>query len=487
MNKKLKVVPVVLCGGSGSRLWPLSRDGFPKQFLSLFEEISLFQKCLKRFGSSIEGGYEVAKPSIVCNENHRFLVAEQLREINISPSSIILEPVSKNTAPALTLAALNELEKGGDPILVAMPADQVIEEDYLFIGAIKNALELAKNGSIVTLGVQPSSPNTGYGYIRVKKNESSGGMKFFDVVDFFEKPDVKKARSYLEEGNFFWNAGVFVLKASTWIEIFSHFHLKIAKDIESAWKNKNCDGVFLRPQKEIFSAIVGESIDYAVMQQCSKTKFKPQLVKLEARWRDVGVWDSVWNMSPKDQNENASTGDVLLVDSESSLVHSTNRLVATVGVKNLAIIETIDAILIADMSRLQEVKQLVGTLIEKNRKECLLPSKVYRPWGWYESIEVGSGYQVKRIHVKPGGSLSLQKHMYRSEHWVVVGGVAQVTLNQDIFELSKNQSIYIPAESEHRLRNLGSIGLDLIEVQSGDYLGEDDIIRLSDEYGREDK
>jgi mannose-1-phosphate guanylyltransferase/mannose-6-phosphate isomerase len=415
------------------------------------------------------------------------LVVEQLRDINILPSSVILEPVSKNTAPALTLAALNELERGDDPVLVVMPADQVIEEHHLFIDAIKNALELAKNGSIVTLGVPPTLPNTGYGYIRVKKNQSTGAMNFFDVVDFFEKPDIKKAQSYLNEGNFFWNAGIFILKASTWVEIFSHFHPEVINGIEFSWKNKNCDGIFLRPEEESFSMIVGESIDYAVMQQCSKSKYKAQLVKLEAGWKDVGVWDSIWDLSPKDKNGNTTAGDVLLVDSKNSLIRSTNRLVTAIGVKNLAIIETTDAVLIADMSRVQEVKQLVERLTEENRKECLLPSKVYRPWGWYESIEVGSGYQVKRIHVKPGGSLSLQKHVFRSEHWVVVGGVAQVTLNQDIFELSKNQSIFIPAGSEHRLRNLGSIGLDLIEVQSGDYLGEDDIVRLSDEYGRGNK
>lgn len=483
MNRETKVVPVVLCGGSGSRLWPLSRDGFPKQFLSLFGGLTLFQETLKRLESLEADGFKVEAPSIICNESHRFLVLEQLREIDVTPSSLILEPISKNTAPALTLSALNEIEKEFDPILVVMPADQIIQEVSLFIDAIKAAVIQAEQGEIAILGVAPNSPNTGYGYVEARLNLVKS--KIYDVINFYEKPNLEKAKAYLQQGGFFWNSGIFVLRASVWISAISQLQPKIKKSVEIAWQNKIFDGVFTRPEKDKFSKVPSISIDYAVMQDFSKLKNSTKLVKLHASWNDLGVWDSVWDIATKNIDGNASNGDVLMVDSKESIVYASSRLVATVGVKNLVVIETSDAVLVTDKYEAQKVKNIVEMLVENKRKEHLFPPRVHRPWGWYESIEVGQSYQVKRIHVKPGCSLSLQKHKFRSEHWVVVNGVATVTLNQKIFNLMKNESVYIPAGSVHRLKNNSNDdGLDVIEVQSGDYLGEDDIERLSDDYGR---
>ncbi|QZX81524.1 mannose-1-phosphate guanylyltransferase/mannose-6-phosphate isomerase [Metapseudomonas otitidis] len=473
------IQPVVLCGGSGTRLWPLSRSGFPKQFLCLMGNESLFQQSIKRLGGSGKNNAP-ASPYIVCNEEHRFLAQEQLRELGVDNATFLLEPVGRNTAPALTLAALAARDVGTDPVLVVTPADQAITDDEAFRAVMHRAVESASEGSIVILGIKPDRPETGYGYIKV----ASGNAAVAAVERFVEKPDRGAAQAYLDEGGYYWNAGFFVLKASVWLEALESFRPDILQASVESWAGKRVDGPFVRPHKEIFTTIPCESIDYAVMEKCPRSALAIKMLPLDAGWSDLGAWDAVWGVSSKDDKDNALYGDVLITESSNSLVHASSRLVALAGVESLVVIETADAVLVADKSRCQDVKQIVSQLNQQSRKEHSLHRKVHRPWGWYDSIDEGERFKVKRIQVNPRASLSLQKHHHRAEHWIVVRGTAEITRGSEMLLLTENQSTYIPLGEVHRLTNVGSTPLEIIEVQSGSYLGEDDIVRFDDEYGR---
>jgi mannose-1-phosphate guanylyltransferase/mannose-6-phosphate isomerase len=480
MTPKTQVQPVILCGGSGTRLWPLSRTGFPKQFLCLTGAESLFQQAAKRLMSLSAESVQVADPLVVTGEDHRFLAIEQLREIGIAPGAALLEPVARNTAPALTLAALAAVEKGEDPVLVVTPADQTIAHAVAFHRAMHDAIRQATEGTVVILGVTPDRPETGYGYIQAVV----ASMPTLVVERFVEKPDAPTAQQYLEEGGYYWNAGMFVLKASVWLKAIESFRPDIAAATRMAWSQRSSDAAFVRAGKAEFAAIPSESIDYAVMERCPGSDFPIRMAPLDAGWSDLGAWDAVWSVLPKDNEGNARVGDVLTTESRHNLVHATSRLVALVGVQNLVVVETPDAVLVADRSRSQDVKHIVNTLQQQKREEHTLHRKVHRPWGWYDSIDEGGRFKVKRIQVNPGASLSLQKHHHRAEHWVVVSGTAEITNGDKVLLLTENQSTYIPLGVVHRLANPGAIPLEIIEVQSGSYLGEDDIVRLEDTYGR---
>ena len=476
----IQVRPVILCGGSGARLWPLSRSGFPKQFLCLTGKASLFQDAAKRLMGLSCVGLSVDSPFIVTNEEHRFLALEQLREIGIEPGAALLEPVARNTAPALTLAALAAIENGEDPVLVVTPADQTVADTAAFNRAMHDAIVKAAEGAIVILGVTPDRPETGYGYIQAQVEHTPTLV----VERFVEKPDEATARQYLEEGSYYWNAGMFVLKASVWLQAIERFRPDIGTATRTAWAQGSSDAAFVRLGKAEFAAIPSDSIDYAVMERCPGSEFPIRMVALDAGWSDLGAWDAVWSVLPKDDEGNAHIGDVLNTESRNTLVHATNRLVALVGVQNLVVVETLDAVLVADRSRSQDVKHIVNALHQQKREELTLHRKVHRLWGWYGSIDEGGRFRVKRIQVIPGASLSLQKHHHRAEHWVVVSGTAEITNGDKVLLLTENQSTYIPLGEVHRLANPGAIPLEIIEVQSGSYLGEDDIVRFEDYYGR---
>ena len=488
------VQPVILCGGSGTRLWPLSRAGFPKQFLCLTGDESLFQLAAKRLAAL--GADDIAPPLIVSNEEHRFLALEQLRESAIAPGTLLLEPVGRNTAPALTLAALAATESGDDPILVVTPADQTIADQTAFTTAMQTAIREAVEDHIVILGITPDCPETGYGYIKTAlpaylagegqgRDHLDSPEQTLTVERFVEKPDAATARNYLNEGGYYWNAGMFVLKASVWLKALKQFRPDILQATRLAWDKRSADTPFIRPGKAEFAAIPAESVDYAVMEHCPRSPFAIKMVPLDAGWNDLGAWEAVWNVLPKDDSGNAHLGDVLTTDSKNTLVHATSRLVSLVGVENLIVVETPDAVLVADKTRSQDVKHIVTQLQKTKREEHTLHRKVHRPWGWYDSIDDGHRFKVKRIQVKPGASLSLQKHHHRAEHWVVVKGTAEITNDDKTILLTENQSTYIPLGVTHRLANPGTISLEIIEVQSGSYLGEDDIVRFEDTYGRE--
>ncbi len=482
----IKVTPVILCGGSGTRLWPLSRTGFPKQFLCLTGKESLFQQAVKRVVGLGNDSIQVATPLIVTGEDHRFLATEQLREIGVDLGAALLEPVGRNTAPALTLAALEAMAQGEDPVLVVTPADQTVIDAEAYQKSLQHAIQEASNGTIVILGVTPDSPETGYGYIQVEKTP---GDKAIEVVAqvvkrFVEKPDEATAKFYLEEGGHFWNAGMFVLKGSVWLKALEQFRPDILKATQDSWNQKDSDGGFIRPGKDAFAVIPSESIDYAVMEYCPSSSFAIKVVSLDAGWSDLGAWDAVWKVLPKDESGNAHVGDVLSTNSNNTLVHASSRLVSLVGVHNLIVVETPDAVMVANKSYSQDVKHIVSKLTQQKREEQTLHRKVHRPWGWYDSIDEGGRFKVKRIQVKPGASLSLQKHHHRAEHWIVVKGTAEITNGEKVITLSENQSTYIPLGEVHRLANPGTIPLEIIEVQSGGYLGEDDIVRFEDNYGR---
>ncbi len=480
MINSIKVQPVILCGGSGTRLWPLSRTGFPKQFLCLAGVDSLFQQATKRLVGLSAESIRVANPLIVTGGEQRFLAAEQLREIGVCPSTILLEPVARNTAPALSMAALAAVQNGDDPVLVVAPADQAMADTSAFNSTMHNAIRQAAEGTIVILGVTPDRPETGYGYIRAVVTPSPTLV----VEQFVEKPDEPTAREYLKEGGYYWNAGIFVLKASVWLQAIEFFRPDIAVTTRIAWAQRSSDAAFVRPGKEEFTAIPSESIDYAVMERCPKSHLPIRMAELDAGWNDLGAWDAVWKVLLKDSNGNAHVGDVLDTDCSNTLVHASSRLVALVGVRNLVVVETPDAVLVADLSRSQDVKQIVNSLQHQKREEHTLHRKVHRPWGWYDSIDEGGRFKVKHIQVNPGASLSLQKHNHRAEHWVVVSGTAKITCGDKKLLLTENQSTFIPLGEIHRLTNPGSIPLEIIEVQSGCYLGEDDIVRIKDSYGR---
>jgi mannose-1-phosphate guanylyltransferase/mannose-6-phosphate isomerase len=467
--------PVVMAGGSGTRLWPLSRAGYPKQFLVLAGNTSLLQQAAARLQAVAAPDIDVAAPLIVGNEEHRFLILDQLREIGAEPAAVLLEPVGRNTAPAVTLAALQALEQGGDPVLVVTPADQTVTDQPAFTAALQAATRRAATGEIVILGIRPDRPETGYGYIR-----ADGGK----VVRFVEKPDAATAARYLAEGGYSWNAGIFVLKASVWMAALERFRPDIADAVRTAWAARRSDDRFVRPAKAEFAAVPSESVDYAVLERCPGSGLAIGMVELDAGWNDLGAWDAVWQVSPQDADGNASVGDALIEDSRNTFVHASSRLVGVVGLQDVVVVETADAVLVADRARSQDVKKIVTRLGQEQRGEQALHRKVHRPWGWYDSIDMGERFQVKRIMVKPGASLSLQMHHHRAEHWIVVSGTAEVTNGDKVLLLTENQSTYIPLGQTHRLANPGRLPLELIEIQSGSYLGEDDIVRFEDTYGR---
>jgi mannose-1-phosphate guanylyltransferase/mannose-6-phosphate isomerase len=490
------VTPVILCGGSGTRLWPLSRSGFPKQFLVLSGDgsnQSLFQQAITRINSIGNTKIDITPTLIVTNEEHRFLALDQLRELKSIKANLLLEPVGRNTAPALTLAALQALDNGMedvDPILVITPADQTVQNQAAFVQALQDCVvavaEDQSKKSIAILGITPTAPETGYGYIQ--RDSTKGNNNAFTVVQFVEKPDAKTAQTYLADGNYLWNSGMFVLRASTWLAALAQYRPDIAKATEVAWNNKTSDQSgevpFVRPDKALFTAVLSESIDYAVIEKCTGSEYQVKMVELDAGWNDLGAWNAVWQVGKQDQDKNVTSGDVLLANTKSSLVYASSRLVSAVGVENLIIIETADAILVADRKNSQDVKSIVNQLEQQRREEKNLHRKVDRPWGWYDSLDEGERFKVKRIQVSPGASLSLQMHHHRAEHWIVVKGTAEITNGDQVIILTENQSTYIPQGQTHRLANPGKTPLEIIEVQSGSYLGEDDIVRFEDSYGR---
>ena len=482
MTHSHQITPIILCGGSGSRLWPLSRSSYPKQFLTFTEKKTLFQQAFKRICQLKNPLIKFNDALVVTNEEHRFLVLEQLREIDVLNAKIILEPEGRNTAPALTLAALCAIEDNQDPILIVTPSDQTIKDESAFLKSLNEAVNVAIQGHIVILGVKPRRPDTGFGYIKTKKSNIQHTT--FEVLEFTEKPDFNLAKTYIDSGNYFWNSGMFIMKASQWIKAIQQFDLDIYQSTLKAYEKLSRDDYFIRPNKALFNEIPSNSIDYAVIEHCPNSSFRLDMILLDAGWNDLGSWHAVWETGEKDAKDNVVYGDVLLEGTEGSLIYSDNKLIATSGVNNLIIIETSDAILVADKNQSQKVKDIVLQLEKQKRSEQVFHRKVFRPWGWYDNLEEGLGFKVKRIEVKPGASLSLQKHHKRSEHWVVVKGEAKVMCDTKTFTLKENESTYIPMGHKHRLSNPGKDILQIIEIQTGHYLAEDDIERFEDNYGR---
>ena len=475
------ICPVIMAGGGGTRLWPLSRAGHPKQFIAISDgKRTLFQETLQRLQDLASPEWRLLAPVVITNEAYRFLVLDQLAAIGCQPGAVVLEPAARNTAPALTLAALQAAQSGADPVMVVCPADHGITDGPAMTATLCAAVRQAASGSIVILGVPPSRPEPGYGYIRSSGNESPR-----PVVEFVEKPDLATARQYLASGEYHWNSGIFVLKASTWLAALERFRPDIAAGTAAAWRARSVDNGFTRPGKSEFTNVPSESIDYAVMERCPGANVDIRMVPLAAGWSDLGAWDAVWQNRVHDDQGNAVEGDAVLHNSRNTFIHAGSRLVTAVGLNDMIVVETADAVLVMNRDASQDVKQIVARLNATERTEPLLPRKVHRPWGWYDSIDGGSRFQVKRILVKPGASLSLQMHHHRAEHWTVVTGTAEVTRGEDRFLLSENESTYIPIGTKHRLSNPGKVPLEIIEVQSGTYLGEDDIVRYDDSYGRE--
>ena len=469
------LTPVILSGGAGSRLWPLSREYYPKQLLALIGEDTLLQATIKR----LVGLPEQSVPLMVCNETHRFLVAEQLRRIDVSPSHIILEPIGRNTAPAVAVAALTLLNYHPEMLMLILPADHLITEIEKFQNAVKAGIPLAQAGYLVTFGVVPTHPETGYGYINAR--ESIEDTVALSVDRFVEKPDCDTAKQYIDSGEYYWNSGMFLFKANRYLEELEKFVPDIVGACRQAIGNALEDKDFLRLDPAAFKACPSKSIDYAVMEHTQAAAVIP----LDAGWSDVGAWSSLWEVSEQDSDGNVIIGDVLVENVRNCYLRADNRLLAAIGVENQIIVETADAILVVHKDQVQEVKNIVSRLKAADRPEAHLHRKVYRPWGSYEGIDNEFRFQVKHITVNPGASLSLQMHYHRSEHWVVVKGTAQITRGEETFILSENQSTYIPLGVKHRLANPGKLPLEIIEIQSGSYLGEDDIVRYEDVYGRE--
>jgi mannose-1-phosphate guanylyltransferase/mannose-6-phosphate isomerase len=472
------ITPVILSGGSGTRLWPLSRELYPKQLLPLVGIRTMLQDTVTRL-SGIDG---IEAPLIVANDTHRFMIAEQMRQIGVKPVAIMLEPVGRNTAPAVAVAALYALSRRKDPVLLVLPADHVIKDVASFQAAVAAGGRLAKQGRLITFGIVPTGPETGYGYIKKGKSLRAKDSAYA-VERFVEKPDLATATKYVSSGSYLWNSGMFMFRASAFLKELRRFAPAMLAACTQAYEASARDLDFLRLGKEAFAACPADSIDYAVMEKTVSAA----VISLDAGWSDVGSWASLWEVHPRDRSGNAIAGDVIATDMKNSLIHAGSRLVAAIGLKDVVIVETADAVLVAHKEHSQKVKQVVDDLKREKRGEALLHRRVNRPWGAYECIDSEDRFQVKRITVKPGASLSLQKHMHRAEHWVVVKGTARITRGKKMITLSENESTYIPLGVRHRLENPGKIALELIEVQSGSYLGEDDIERFDDKYGRKDK
>lgn len=480
------LTPVIMAGGNGSRLWPLSRELYPKQFLKLQNEMTMLQSTIQRLA-----GLQCTNPQVICNEEHRFIVAEQLRQMEMLAQNIILEPVGRNTAPAIALSALTAIANDQDPLLLVLAADHIIKDETAFRNAIEAAVPFAENGKLVTFGIVASSPEIGYGYIKrgqkfncfsqdVKLGQHQDSSLAFSVDKFVEKPDIDTARHYIESGDYYWNSGMFLFRASRYLQELKLHRPDILTACQQAIGNLDPDMDFVRVDRMAFTACPDDSIDYAVMEKTSDAVVVP----LDAGWSDVGSWSSLWEISEKDENGNVQRGDVVNHDSRNNYVFAESGLVTTVGIENIVVVQTKDAVLVASKDKVQEVKHIVNHLKNTERTEHHTHREVYRPWGKYDSIDIGNRYQVKRITVMPGEQLSLQMHHHRAEHWVVVAGTAKVTHGDTVQLVGENQSIYIPVGTVHALENPGKIPMEIIEIQTGAYLGEDDIIRLEDRYGR---
>ena len=465
---------VLLSGGSGTRLWPLSREAYPKQFLPMVGADTMLQATWRRVAELASDA-----PIVVANEDHRFLVAEQLRQVQAPVPAILLEPVGRNTAPAIAAAALQALADGGDPLLLVLPSDHVVGDAEGFRNAVRAATDAAAAGALVTFGIVPGAPETGFGYIQADASGAEAGNGLRKVLRFVEKPDAATAQRYLDEGGYYWNSGMFLFRASRYLEELERHRPDILAATRAAFAAATRDGDFIRLERDAFAASPSDSIDYAVMEKTDGAMVLPVAIG----WNDVGSWSALWDVAERDGEGNAHHGDVIAIDSRNSYAYS-RRLVALVGVDDLVVVETDDAVLVARKDKVQLVKDVVARLKADQRSQAALHREVHRPWGSYDSVDAGAGFQVKRIKVKPGAQLSLQSHTQRAEHWIVVRGTARVTRNNDVFELHANQSTYIPIGARHRLENPGTETLELIEVQSGAYLGEDDIVRYEDVYGR---
>lgn len=476
------IQPVILSGGSGTRLWPLSREKYPKQLLPLMGSDSLLQATVRRLDGI--AGVTLSAPLVVSNEDYRFVIAEQLRLMG-KPGTIVLEPVGRNTAPALTIASHTAMKNGADPILLVMPADHLIVDVAAFQQAVLQGAKLANDGLMVTFGITPDAPETGYGYIQ--SGAAFGPENAMYIARFVEKPDLETAQAYLADGKYLWNSGLFMVRASVWLAALKVCRADIHTACETAWSDARTDGEFVRVGTEAFTACPSDSIDYAVMERIASSSAglpAGAVIPLNAGWSDVGAWEALWKALPKDAQGNSTQGDVLLHDSRNTLALSEKRLIACLGVDDLVVVETADAILVAHRNKTQDVKKIVDQLKAEGRTEGQIHRKVFRPWGSYDSVDASDRFQVKRIVVKPGAALSLQMHHHRAEHWIVVSGTARVTKGDETMLLSEDQSTYIPLGTVHRLENPGRVDLEMIEVQSGGYLGEDDIVRLDDVYGR---
>lgn len=465
------MIPVIMSGGSGTRLWPLSRKQKPKQFIALFGDNTMFQQTLHR----LEGLADIQAPIVVCNNDHRFMVAEQVQELGVKNPTILLEPFGRNTAPALAIAALQSMLTGDDPTLLVLAADHLIDDIAAFHQAISSAKVQAEKGLLVTFGIVPTSPNTGYGYIQADEKGIVSKVKAF-----VEKPNLDTAVSYVASGNYYWNSGMFMFKASTLITELEKFSPEILSNCRDALDKGHTDLDFIRLDSDTFESCPSDSIDYAVMERTDKAVVVP----LDAGWNDVGSWSSLWECAEQDQDCNVVQGDVMIDNVQNSYVHSEHRLVSVLGLENVVVVETADAVMVASKDSAQNVKGIVNRLTKEQRTEAEIHRLCYRPWGSYDSIDHGERFQVKRISVNPGASLSLQMHHHRAEHWIVVKGTAEVTCGDKVTLLSENESTFIPIGEKHRLHNPGRVPLEIIEVQSGSYLGEDDIVRFDDDYHR---
>ncbi len=468
------ILPVILSGGAGTRLWPFSRELYPKQLLPLAGDKTMLQETVSR----LDGLRDVVDPLIICNEAHRFMVAEQVRELDKVAHAIILEPCGRNTAPAVALAALYAEQLEDDPVLLVLPADHLIQDVPSFHRAVELGAVQAEQGALVTFGIVATQPETGYGYIRA--DQSTAGTAY-PVAEFVEKPDLKTAETYIKSGDYYWNSGMFMFRASRFLQELERFQPAMLTACRNSFASMTADLDFQRLDEAAFAACPADSIDYAVMEKTDQAVVIP----LSAGWNDIGAWSALWDVHPHNEDGNVLFGDVLTEAADNCYLHASHRLLAAVGVDNLVVVETADAVLVAQRDQVQNVKGIVEQLKRQQRNEALLHRRVNRPWGAYEGVDAGERFQVKRITVNPGASLSLQKHHHRAEHWIVVKGTAKVICGDSVLLLTENQSTYIPLGEVHRLENPGSIPLEIIEVQSGSYLGEDDIVRLEDNYGRE--